>query len=127
MTLIVRFHASAYRNFKSFYTDHVMKHMAADFPHLVSYNRFVELMSSAMVPLCAYLQTRKGECTGISFIDSTSLTVCHNRRIHSHKVFEGSAKRGRTSIDWFYGFKLHMVNNDCRRTALVETDGRQCG
>lgn len=112
MTLIVLFHASAYRNFKSYYTEHVLKHLAGEFPHLVSYNRFVELMRSAMIPLCCYLETRKGQCSGISFIDSTSLKVCHNRRIYSHKVFETSARRGKTSVDWFYGFKLHLVVND---------------
>jgi Transposase DDE domain len=112
MTLIVLFHASAYRNFKSYYTEHVLKHLAGEFPHLVSYNRFVELMSSVMIPLCCYLETRKRQCSGISFIDSTSLKVCHNRRIYSHKVFETSARRGKTSVDWFYGFKLHLVVND---------------
>src|SRR6266446_2127224 len=112
MTLIVLFHASAYRNFKSYYTEHVLKHLAGEFPRLVSYNRFVELMSSAMIPFCCYLETRKGQCSGISFIDSTSLKVCHNRRIYSHKVFETSARRGKTSVDWFYGFKLHLVIND---------------
>jgi Transposase DDE domain len=130
MTLVVLFHASSYCNFESYYTDHVMKHMAADFPHLVSCNRFVELMSSAMVPLRAYLESRKGECTGISFIDSTSLKVCYNRRIHSHKLFEGSARRGRTSVDWFYGFELHVVINDCGellslRLTVGNVDDRQ--
>ncbi len=104
--IIVLFHSSGYRNFKTFYTEHVMKHLAWAFPRLVSYNRFVELMPSALVPLCGYLQTRKGQCSGISFIDSTSLKVCHNRRIHSHKVFAGCARRGKTSVDWFFGFKL---------------------
>jgi hypothetical protein len=113
MTIIVLFHASGYRNFKTYYTQHVLKHLAWAFPRLVSYNRFVELMPSALVPLCGYLQTRKGECSGISFIDSTSLKVCHNRRIHSHKVFAGCARRGKTSVDWFFGFKLHLVVNDC--------------
>jgi hypothetical protein len=70
-------------------------------------------MPSALAPLCGYLQSRKGACSGISFIDSTSLKVCHNRRIHSHKVFAGYARRGKTSVDWFYGFKLHLVINDC--------------
>jgi hypothetical protein len=79
----------------------------------VSYGRFVELMPSALVPLCGYLQTRKGECSGISFVDSTALKVCHNRRIHSHQVFEGCARRGKTSVDRFFGFKLHLVINDC--------------
>ena len=113
MTIIVLFHQSSYRNFKSFYTEHVFKHMGWAFPRLPSYNRFVELMPSALVPLCGYLQSRKGRCSGISFVDSTSLKVCHNRRIHSHRVFAGCARRGKTSVDWFYGFKLHLVTNDC--------------
>jgi hypothetical protein len=113
MTIIVMFHTSSYRNFKAYYTEHVLKHYARAFPRLTSYQRFVELMPSALVPLCGYLQSRKGQCSGISFIDSTSLKVCHNRRIHSHKVFAGCARRGKTSVDWFYGFKLHLVTNDC--------------
>ena len=113
MTIIVLFHWSGYRNFKTFYLEHVLQHMTGAFPRLVSYNRFVELMPGALVPLCGYLQTRKGECSGISFIDSTSLKVCHNRRIHAHKVFAGCARRGKTSVDWFFGFKLHLVINDC--------------
>jgi hypothetical protein len=113
MTIIVMFHSSAYRNFKAYYTEHVMKNYPGAFPRLTSYQRFVELMPAALVPLCGYLQTRLGRCSGISFIDSTSLKVCHNRRIHSHKVFEGCARRGKTSVDWFYGFKLHLVINDC--------------
>jgi Transposase DDE domain len=113
MTIIVMFHASSYRNFKSYYTEYVMPHLSWGFPRLPSYNRFVELMPEALVPLCAYLQTRKGHCSGISFIDSTSLKVCHNRRIHSHQVFAGCARRGKTSVDWFFGFKLHLVTNDC--------------
>jgi len=113
MTIIVLFHASNYRNFKAYYTGHVLKHYAGAFPRLVSYQRFIELIPSALVPLCGYLQTRKGACSGISFIDSTSLKVCHNRRIQSHKVFAGCARRGKTSVDWFFGFKLHLVINDC--------------
>jgi hypothetical protein len=130
MTIIVLFHSSGYRNFKTFYTQHVLKHMIGAFPRLVSYNRFVELMPSALVPLCGYLETRKGECSGISFIDSTSLKVSHNRRIHSHKVFAGCARRGKTSVDWFFGFKLHLVVNDCGellslRLTPGNTDDRQ--
>jgi hypothetical protein len=113
MTIIVPFHASHYCDFKSYYTRHVLKHLARAFPRLVSYQRFVELMPGALVPLCGYLQSRKGRCSGISFVDSTSLKVCHNRRIHSHKVFAGCARRGKTSVDWFFGFKLHLVINGC--------------
>lgn len=113
MTIIVLFHSSGYRDFKTFYTQHVIKHLTGAFPKLVSYNRFVELMPAALVPLGGYLQTRFGQCSRISFIDSTSLAVCHNRRIAQHKVFREYARRGKTSVDWFYGFKLHLVINDC--------------
>jgi len=113
MTIIVMFHTSSYRNFKAYYAEQVMKHYAGAFPRLISYQRFVELMPRALVPSCGYLQTRKGECSGISFIDSTSLKVCHNRRIHSHKVFASCARRGKTSVDRFFGCKLHLVINDC--------------
>lgn len=119
MTIIVWFHSSGYRTFKDFYTQQLLRHGLRDFPNLVSYNRFVELMPQALVPLGAYLETRFGECRGISFIDSTSLAVCHNRRIYSHKVFRGLAARGKTSVDWFYGFKLHLVINDCGELLAV--------
>src|SRR4028118_2323705 len=62
--------------------------------------------------MCAYLRSCFGKCSGISFMDSTALKVCHNRRISQHKVFEDLAARGKTSVDWFRGFKLHLVVND---------------
>jgi hypothetical protein len=86
--------------------------MRSEFPNLVSYNRFVELMPRTLIPLLAYMRGRKGNCTGISFVDSTPLKVCHNRRINRHKVFAGLAERGKTSMGWFFGFKLHLVVND---------------
>jgi hypothetical protein len=112
MTIIVFFHASHYRNFKHYYTTYVEEHLRPYFPVLVSYSRFVELMPRAVVPLCGYLSTRKGRCTGITFVDSTSLAVCHNRRISRHKVFEGYATRGKSSMGWFFGFKLPLMVND---------------
>lgn len=112
LTILVCFHQQHYRNFKAFYRKHVCVHWQEAFPGLVSYNRFVEWMPSALLPLCVYLKHCFGRCTGISFIDSSSLKVCHNRRILRHKVFRGLAARGKTSVDWFFGFKLHLVVND---------------
>jgi hypothetical protein len=113
MTLLVLFHSSGYRDFKTYYTQHVMKHLAGAFPKLVSYNRFVELQRDALIPLWCYLHTRFGQCTGIAFVDATTLAVCHNLRIPQHKVFWDCARRGQSSMGWFYGFKLHLVINDC--------------
>lgn len=113
MTIIILFHHSHYRDFKAFYQKHVMKTMQSEFPQLVSYNRFVEFMPSVLIPMVIYLYTRRlGTATGIAFVDSTPIKVCHNRRIHSHRVFANSAKRGKCSMGWFYGFKLHIVVND---------------
>jgi hypothetical protein len=112
MTIMIHFHQSHYRNFKKYYTEHVMVHLRSEFPKLVGYARFVQLMERLLIPLMAYFYQAKGNCTGISFVDSTPLAVCHNRRIPRHKVFKGLAARGKTSMGWFYGFKLHLVVND---------------
>jgi hypothetical protein len=112
MTIVIYFHQSHYRDFKAYYQKEVMKHLRSEFPNLVSYQRMVELMHRTLIPLIVYFQQRKGSCTGISFVDSTPLVVCHNRRIARHKVFEGLAARGKTSMGWFYGFKLHLVVNE---------------
>jgi hypothetical protein len=112
MTILIHFHQSHYRTFKAYYMDHVQVHLTREFPHLVSYTRFVALIPRMMIPLLAYLQSRYGACTGISFIDSTCLQVCDPKRISGHRVFAADAKRGKTSMGWFYGFKLHLAVND---------------
>jgi len=113
MTIVIFFHLSGYRCFKWFYLQYVCKHLRPYFPKLLSYNRFVEVMQSCLIPLLLYtLKFKVGKPTGISFIDSTTLDVCHNRRIYSHKVFDGLAQRGKSSTGWFYGFKLHLVINE---------------
>lgn len=112
ITILVLFHSSGYRDLKTFYTQHVQRHLLWAFPRLVSYNRFVELQREALIPLWGYLHTRFGSCTGVAFVDATTLAVCHNLRIPQHKVFRDSARRGQSSMGWFYGFKLHLVIND---------------
>lgn len=112
MTILVAFHQNHYRNFKHYYLDHVCVYWRTEFPGLPSYQRFVEWIPSTLLPLCVYLKHCFGQCSGISFIDSTSLKVCHNRRISQHRVFKDIAARGKTSVDWFFGFKLHLVVNE---------------
>ena len=120
MTILIHFHQSHYRDLKSYYLCYVRGTLKEAFPKLLSYTRFVSLMPSVLIPLCAYLQSRKGTGTGLAFIDATSIVVCHNQRIHSHKVFKKVAQRGKTSTGWFYGFKLHLVVNDSGEFGLGE-------
>jgi hypothetical protein len=91
------------------------------FHSLVSYGRFVEWMSSTLLPLCAFVRSCFGDCSGISFMDSTSLKVCYNRRILQHKVFENIAARGKTSMDWFFGNKAALGRQRQRRVARASS------
>jgi len=113
ITIMIYFHLGGYRNFKHFYINHIQVHCKGDFSQTVSYNRFVELQQKALLPMTVFLQLCcLGKCTGISFIDSTPLRVCHIKREYSHKTFKDLATKGKTSIGWFFGFKLHIVIND---------------
>ncbi len=113
ITILICFHLSDYRTLKHFYCDHVCVHLTKEFPRLVSYCRFVELQSKYALPLLMFVSAQSlGDCTGISFIDSTRLVVCAKQRIHQNKVFSGAANRGYSTMGWFYGFKLHLVIND---------------
>ncbi len=113
MLIMIWFHDSGYRCLKHFYVEKVCKHLRHLFPKVVSYNRFVELEKQVAVPLALFIKkVLLGKCTGISFVDSTPLRVCRNQRIHIHKVFKGIAQRGKCSMGWFFGFKLHLICNE---------------
>lgn len=112
MTIAIAFHGSGYRTFKEFYTLQVLPGWRKAFPNLVSYTRFVELMPWSLMLLCCFLHTRRGKVTGISFIDSTPIEVCHPNRSKSHRVFEGFVGWGKNSVGWHYGFKLHLIINE---------------
>lgn len=113
ITIAIIFQLSGFRTFKHFYLFYVKNHMKEDFPDTVSYNRFTELMQQNLMAMTLFLKTCcLGECSGISFIDSTPVRVCKNKRIHNHKVFKGIATTDRSTMGWFHGLKLHIIIND---------------
>lgn len=113
ITITFLFHLSGFRCFKHFYMYYLQKHMQSEFPNTVSYNRFVELSQQVLLPMSLFLKTCcLGTCTGISFVDSTPIRVCGNKRIKRNKVFKDIAQIGKSTMGWFYGFKLHIVIND---------------
>ena len=109
MTILVHFHHKRYKNF-AYYQDYVCVQLRWAFPNLVSYSRFVQLSQEVLVPLSIFLNTRFGECRGISFIDSTVLPVCHNRRISIH-IASSLIMRGVLKPLWdgSMGSNLHLV------------------
>lgn len=113
IAILIFFHYGSFTNFKHYYNHYVREHLSDCFPALVSYNRFIELQQRVAVPMMLFLKMKcMGKSTGISFIDSTHISVCHNRRIHQHRVLKEVAERGYCSLGWFYGFKLHLIIND---------------
>lgn len=130
MTIVVLFHGSGYKTFKEFYLNEVLKHWKEDFPKLVSYNRFLELIPWSLMLLSCFLHTRRGKMTGISFIDSTPIEVCHPSLAKTHKVFGDLPQWGKNSVGWYYGFKLHLIVNDqgellCFQLTAANTDDRK--
>lgn len=113
LTIYVCFHLSAKTNFKRYYLDVVSKQWGHLFPNLVSYERFNQTQNRLFVPLILLINSRfKGKHTGISFIDSTTLPVCHIKREKQNKVFKGIAEKSKSTMGWYFGFKLHLIIND---------------
>ncbi|EKT64786.1 IS982 family transposase, partial [Providencia burhodogranariea] len=111
MTIIIAFHMSHQRDFKHFYIGFIAVYHKKDFPTLLSYTRFLDVMPKVSVPLSSFFTHLKGQPTGIEFIDSTRIKVCHNLRLPRHRVFKNSAAKGKATMGWFYGFKLHIIVN----------------
>ena len=119
MSICVFYHYSVYKCFQYYYQHMVQPTLKSHFPGYVSYERFVLsllriLPGLYVLGLYVFLKycTLQSQLTGLYFIDSKQLPVCHNRTIHSHRVFEGIAARGKCSIGWFFGLKLHLVINN---------------
>lgn len=123
MTIMVLFHQQQYRNFKAFYMGHVAMYMKKAFPLLLSYSRFVEQMKRIIMPLFFLLMSFPKAKTGIYFVDSTTIKVCHIKREKQHKVFKGLAKKSKSTMGWFFGFKLHiLINSSGEIVALKFTE-----
>ena len=113
MTILIAFQFGSFRNFKHYYLFFIKEHLKSFFPRAVSYNRFVELESRVFFQMMFFLNLSAfGHCSGISFVDSTMIPVCHNLRRYTNKVFKGLATDGKGTMGWCHGFKLHFVCND---------------
>jgi len=120
ITILLMLHGSGFKYLKSFYNGVTGEVLRRYFPGMPCYERFVALQQSVLIPLLCFLRSRLGHRTGIYYIDSTALAVCHNRRIGRHKTFKGLAARGKTSMGWFFGFKLHLVFNQLNEIVAVK-------
>jgi hypothetical protein len=112
--IMVLFHGMNQKTMKHFYLNFVQKHLQEFFPNTVSYNRFVELMQQSALPMTIFLKLCcLGECTGISYVDSTPIRVCKNKRIKRNKVFKDVATIGKSTMGYFFGFILSRPKECC--------------
>jgi hypothetical protein len=111
LTILILFQFSGFKTFKYFFAFLQSNHRK-DFPKLLSYNRFIEIERNFLVPLLSFLEFHFVDCAENNFVDSTPVKICHNKRIYSNKVFKKLARRGKSTMGWFYGFKLHIATNE---------------
>lgn len=125
MTIILLFHKSPCKNFKYFFNSYLQLYLP-EFPKLVSYHRFITLKPRTFPYFLCLQQCLFIKGDAVHFVDATSLPVCHNKRIKRNKVFKGLAKRGKTTMGWFFGFKLHLIINRKGEIASLQITPGNC-
>jgi hypothetical protein len=108
---------TGHRNWKDFYR-HLKTYHKQDFPNIPDYKNFLEainmLSGLAMLMLQGFMNVfnRITGDNGLKFTDSTKIEVCKIKREFSHKVCFGLASKSKSTMGWFYGFKLHIICNE---------------
>lgn len=110
-TIWVCYHYSGYKCFEYYYKNKVLKELGEYFPRVPTYETFLQYIPKGALYLWLLYTCARSDRTGLYYIDSKRLQVCHLKRQHSNKVFKDLARKGKSSMGWFLGFKLHLVVN----------------
>lgn len=125
-TILVMFQMSGMKTFEYFYRQNYERGKSRDFPKAPTYECFLDYISRAfpcMLLWARFLCARSAR-DGLYVIDSKKLEVCHLKRERGHKVFKEIAAKGKSSMGWFYGFKVHLIiNSKCEIVAFEFTPG----
>ena len=103
---------------------HIQTYHRQEFPDLGAYSKFVEATnrySMELRALLALMLHRNRQAQGpypIVLQDSTAIAVCDVARAHQHRTFRTWARKSKTGMGWWYGFKLHVQCDEA---------GRLCG
>lgn len=113
ITILIYFNYNGMKNFKAYYLGMVQHEMKRYFPIQLSYSRFIAIVHEYLFVANAFMQYKlsTNNSAATAFVDSTSLAVCTNKRISSHKVFDTFATIGKTTKGWFLGFKHRSSSN----------------
>lgn len=105
LSIVLYFYLSPCRDFKNYY----IYYLPARYPNyfkLVSYSRIIQLWHRLILPMSLIMYMLTGEDTGIYFVDSTKLAICHRKRTSSNRVFKRIAQGGVSSYGFFLGQDL---------------------
>jgi hypothetical protein len=117
ITTLVAYHHSGRKCFKYFYCQDVLKTYQSWLPDAPCYERFVALIPHVVLELYLLLKSRCQPALAENYVDSKPLKACHIKREAQHKVMVDWASKGKGTLGWFYGFKMHVVIN--REAQLV--------
>ena len=112
ISILIYFHKHRTKDFRNFYNGFVLKYLKEYFPNLLSYTRFMQIKNKVIAPLVKVLGANNSKKTGIYFIDSSPLKVCHIKRAKRHKTFDEVASYGKSSMGFYKGFKIHLIINE---------------
>jgi hypothetical protein len=105
---------------------HLQTYHRQEFPTLGAYSKFVEATNRYSVELRALLALilhRNRQAQGaypIVLQDSTALAVCHVARARQHRTFRAWARKSKTGMGWWYGFKLHVQCDEAGRLCAFD-------
>lgn len=109
--IAIYYKSSQFNNFKAFFFS-LKNHQRQWFKYLPCYQRMTHLISMHQLALHAlHTDLMKDKQSDYLWIDSTMLPVCKNQRITRHKSLSEIATRGKSSMGWFFGCKLHVAMN----------------
>ena len=119
LLIVILYHLKEFKIFKYYYKYAVEIKYKSLFKEAQCYDRFMQIMTKLLVPLSILLQCLFSEVRSIYFLDTTKLSICHCRR-EKNKVFGKIIEKGKTSMGWFFGFKLHMIINDVGQIMAIK-------
>ena len=109
--IAIWYKCSHFNNFKAFFS-WLKQHKSHLFKSLHCYQRMIHLINMHQLALHAlHVVVMKAQHSQYLWIDSTTLPACKNQHIQRHKSLAKIASRGKSSMGWFYGFKVHIVMN----------------
>jgi len=79
LTILIGYYQSSHDCFKNYYQQVILVYYKEDFK-LVIYPNFIKLIGRHLPFLTGLLHQLFDKCSGLSFIDSTSIAVCKNYR-----------------------------------------------